>query len=328
MASADTSPSASTAREAPGTRCRRASSSKRGCQPARSIARATPGSLRRMTAWDGSIPRFNTAGGVVVEVPGILRAVGREPTSRLADHRPGDAHDDDQARRELLGTERGALPPPPSGGHAAGSGLAQEPLGVDSLIIPGRNAGLRRSVSLAVSDVVRDDIEQARASGIMRFPAPHDRDGHRCLPSYHPRFQPPSPSSPTPTPSRRPKRRTCWPTWPRSATREVAVAAATRWSRSWPWPPRRCWAAHDRWPRSPSRPQMPRSWSGWRLAPAVMARPLGRALRGHYPSHAGPPGRRDPGRGDRRVTGRPRPPRPAASMGGRGGRQDPSGRQA
>jgi hypothetical protein len=47
---------------------------------------------------------------------------------------------------------------------------------------------------------VRDDIEQARASGIMRFPAPHDRYGHWCLPSHHPQSQPPSSSSPTPTP--------------------------------------------------------------------------------------------------------------------------------
>jgi predicted transposase YbfD/YdcC len=30
----------------------------------------------------------------------------------------------------------------------------------------------------------------------MRFPTPHDRDGHSCLPSDHPRSQPPSPTRP------------------------------------------------------------------------------------------------------------------------------------
>jgi DDE_Tnp_1-associated len=43
---------------------------------------------------------------------------------------------------------------------------------------------------------VGDDIEQARASGIMRYPAPYDRDGHRCLLSHHPRAQPPQPARP------------------------------------------------------------------------------------------------------------------------------------
>lgn len=38
-----------------------------------------------------------------------------------------------------------------------------------------------------VSDVVRDDMEPARASGIMWFSTPHRCDGHPCLPSYHPR---------------------------------------------------------------------------------------------------------------------------------------------
>ena len=67
---------------------------------------------------------------------------------------------------------------------------------------------------------MRDGVEQARASGIMRLPQPHDRDGRPCLPTHHPRSQPPSPSSPTPTRPGQPKSRTCSPTSPRSVTHE------------------------------------------------------------------------------------------------------------
>ena len=41
---------------------------------------------------------------------------------------------------------------------------------------------------------------QARTPRIMRFPQPHDPDGRPCLPTHHPRSQPPSPNSPRPTP--------------------------------------------------------------------------------------------------------------------------------
>jgi hypothetical protein len=54
----------------------------------------------------------------------------------------------------------------------------------------------------------------------MRFPQPHDPDGRPCLPSQHPRSQPPWSTSPTPTraSSTTPTRRTCWPTSPQSPT--------------------------------------------------------------------------------------------------------------
>jgi hypothetical protein len=65
----------------------------------------------------------------------------------------------------------------------------------------------------------------------------------------HPRSQPPWPTSPTPTrsSSTTPTPRTCWPTSLPLPTRELPVAAATRWPPSWAWPPSRCWqAAVDR----------------------------------------------------------------------------------
>jgi DDE_Tnp_1-associated len=52
----------------------------------------------------------------------------------------------------------------------------------------------------------------------MRFPLPHDPDGRPCLPTRHPRSQPPSPDLllPTRSNSRTPRPRTCWPTSPLS----------------------------------------------------------------------------------------------------------------
>src|SRR6266540_7306363 len=88
-----------------------------------------------------------------------------------------------------------------------------------------------------------DSERQARTPRIMRFPQPHDPDGRPCLPTNHPRSQPPWPTSPTPTPSKTVNPRTCWPTSPASPTRERPVAGATRWSPSWAWPPPRCWPA-------------------------------------------------------------------------------------
>ena len=97
VASAVTSPSASTASEAPGTRCRRVSSSKRGCQPARSIARATPGSLRRTAAagrlhtpiqhrWAASWVQLPGSQAVQVTSPRAARrsAAGRDAHADLA----------------------------------------------------------------------------------------------------------------------------------------------------------------------------------------------------------------------------------------------------
>src|SRR4030095_3459186 len=46
------------------------------------------------------------------------------------------------------------------------------------------------------------------------------------LPTHHPRSHRSSPSSPTPTRSDPSKRRTCWPTSPRSVTRDGPAAAA------------------------------------------------------------------------------------------------------
>jgi hypothetical protein len=125
----------------------------------------------------------------------------------------------------------------------------------------------------------------------MRYPAPYDRDGHRCLLSHHPRSQPPQPARPrqplqeteaslllaylatiSDPRGRRGRRH------PLVAILAIAAAAVLAGARSM--------AA------SPSGLRMPRSWSGWRVAPPCWARPLGRALRGHHPPHAGPPGRR------------------------------------
>src|SRR5215216_4550446 len=47
-----------------------------------------------------------------------------------------------------------------------------------------------------------DSERQARTPRIMRFPQPHEPDGRPCLPTNHPRSQPPWPTSPTPTPSK------------------------------------------------------------------------------------------------------------------------------
>src|SRR5512132_3943678 len=72
-----------------------------------------------------------------------------------------------------------------------------------------------------------DSERQARTPRIMRFPQPHDPDGRPCLPTNHPRSQPPWPTSPTPTPSTTVNPRTCWPTSPPSPTRARPVAGPT-----------------------------------------------------------------------------------------------------
>ncbi len=105
-----------------------------------------------------------------------------------------------------------------------------------------------------------------------------------CLPTHHPRSQPPSPSSPTPTPTRcdQSTRGTCSPTSPPSPTPDRPVVGGTRlldrcaglpWPRTGPHPrpcarPRR--AAHPqgglgpplrvpaRRPDPPGHPQVPR----------------------------------------------------------------------
>ena len=74
-----------------------------------------------------------------------------------------------------------------------------------------------------------DSGTQARTSRITRFPQPHDSDGRPCLPTHHPRSQPPWPTSPTPTRSnfRTPTPLTCSPTSPLSRPASCA----------WPPPP-------------------------------------------------------------------------------------------
>lgn len=58
-------------------------------------------------------------------------------------------------------------------------------------------------------------MDEARTSGITRFPSPHDRNGRPLL-SDHPRSQPPWPNSTTTTRSATPKPGTCCPTSPPS----------------------------------------------------------------------------------------------------------------
>jgi hypothetical protein len=141
----------------------------------------------------------------------------------------------------------------------------------------------------------------------MRFSLPHDPDGRPCLPSYHPRSQPRSPNSPTPIPtsSNKPKPRTCWPTWPPCPTPGPPVAAATRCWRSWHGSRRGAGrGAVDHRDRRMGRRYTP-GGAGRARRPPASPRLLWRARRGHHPPHAGAAGRRRPGRGDRRLAGRP-----------------------
>jgi hypothetical protein len=155
-----------------------------------------------------------------------------------------------------------------------------------------------------------DSERQPRAPRIMRLPQPHDPDGRPCLPTHHPRSQPPWPISPTPTGRAfgTPMPPTCWPTSPPSLTRELPAAAATSWSPSWGWPPPRYWAARavDRRDRRMGRRCAP-AGPGRTRRPPRRPRPLRRPRRGHHPPHPGPPGRRRPGRRGRSLAGRPGP---------------------
>jgi hypothetical protein len=86
---------------------------------------------------------------------------------------------------------------------------------------------------------------QARTPRIMRFPQPDDPDGRPCLPTHHPRSQPPWPNLPTPIPAnaKTPKPRTCWPTWPASRPvscrgRRYPLVAIADWAADAPGPVR------------------------------------------------------------------------------------------
>jgi hypothetical protein len=173
---------------------------------------------------------------------------------------------------------------------------------------------------------------QARTSRIMRFSLPHDPDGRPCLPIHHRRSQRPWPHSPTPNPSTTANPRTCSPAWPASLTRELPVAAATRWWPSWAWRPPRSWPGRGRSPRSPNGPPPHPSRSGPRSAPAAMA-PTTTASRPRPPS-AEPwrawmltpwPAPSAPGWPTRSGNGSAADPPPAC--GGRRRRQDPTRRQ-
>jgi hypothetical protein len=72
-----------------------------------------------------------------------------------------------------------------------------------------------------------DSETQARTPRIMRLPHPHDPDGRPCLPTHHPRSQPPSPTSPTPTPPPPEHRRPAPAGLPRLCPRPASD----------PWPP-------------------------------------------------------------------------------------------
>jgi hypothetical protein len=154
---------------------------------------------------------------------------------------------------------------------------------------------------------------------------------------------------PIPVNSTRPKRHTCWPTWPPSPTREPSAGAATGWSPSWAWQPPRFlagarsiaaiaeWAADSPQPvraalsarqqapaASPSRPRrpsvarprawMPTPWSA-RSAPGW---PTG-SLRVQRPAVAGRCG----GRQDAARRPRNRRPGPYRGRGYRGCAADP-----
>ena len=111
---------------------------------------------------------------------------------------------------------------------------------------------------------------QARTSRIMRLPQPHDPDGRPCLPTHHPRSQPRSPTSPTPTRQLQDAEAPHLLAYlasvpdPRAARgrRHPLVAILA-------WPPPRCWPAPGRSPRSPSGPPTRPSRSGPRSAPAA-----------------------------------------------------------
>src|SRR4029453_11810717 len=88
----------------------------------------------------------------------------------------------------------------------------QRGLGIHSPLVFGQGPGVLSMCP--VGEVEADSMEQARASGIMRFSQPHDHGGSPCLPTHHPRSPTPWPSSPTPTPSKTGNPRTCPPTPP------------------------------------------------------------------------------------------------------------------
>jgi hypothetical protein len=75
--------------------------------------------------------------------------------------------------------------------------------------------------------------------------------------------------SPTPNSSTTANLRTCLPAWPASLTRELPVAAATRWSPSWAWRPPRPWPGRGQSPRSPNGPPTHPSRSGPHSASAT-----------------------------------------------------------
>jgi hypothetical protein len=118
-----------------------------------------------------------------------------------------------------------------------------------------------------VRGVKPDSAVQARTSRIMRFRQPHDPDGRPCLPTLHPRSQPPWPISPTPTRSNSTAPRTSW--W--------RAPCCTRCEPGWSQPDRR-------WPATGSGHQ---GAGGDRAAAALVRRgpgPPARLLRGARPS--------------------------------------------
>src|SRR5829696_1514812 len=131
---------------------------------------------------------------------------------------------------------------------------------------------------------------QARTARIMRFPQPHDPDGRPCLPTHHPRSQPPWPTSPTPTPPRqvnpapaglsRQRPRPASDPWPAPPAGRHPGPGRRRGAGRRPVDRRdrrmgcRCASARPgRAGRSPRRP-----------------RPLRRPRRGHHPPDPFPPG--------------------------------------
>ena len=111
------------------------------------------------------------------------------------------------------------------GRHSIGSWRTHSPAGVESPSCVGSLEWAQGPGVLAICPIAIDRVEQARTSGIIRFPTPHDRGGGPCLPAHLARSRRAWPGFAMPARSRKPSPRTCSSTWPPSPTRGVPWAA-------------------------------------------------------------------------------------------------------